>query len=195
MELNFDKTSNVIKVDPSVLAEAEEEFLIYSPVKRSYIFMSKDPSISDKLHTKLEAHEAREFDRNIFKLKKIEGKDCYHILNIKTEKFVYVSGDHVLGMGGDPSSHHDVDRFVFAFEKDAESGCFMIKNAGKFLHISDTVAGIPPCHVIHTKDEVTGGSNLFQLTLEKVLFILLTKLCLVLSLANTVTALSIILGE
>ena len=180
MELNLDKTSNIIKVDPSALAEAEEEFLIYSPVKSSYIFMSKDPSISDKLHTKLEAHETRVFDRNLFRLKKIEGKDSYHILNIKTEKFVYVSGDHVLGMGGDPSSHHDAERFEFAFEKDAESECFMIKHAGKFLHISGTVAGIPPCHVIHTKDEVTDGSNIFQLTLEKVCVVLLTKLCHVL---------------
>ena len=180
MELKFDKRSNVTKVDPSILAEAEEEFLIYSPAKCTYLFMSKDPSISDKLHTKLEAHETREFDRNLFKLKKVEGKECYHLLNVKTEKFVYISGDHVLGMGGDPCSHHDVDRFEFAFEKDVESGCFIIKHAGKSLHISDTVAGIPPCHVIHTKDEVTDGSNIFQLTLEKVCFILLITLWLVL---------------
>lgn len=159
----LDRTANLYSICPDTLAEADQSFLIYSPYHGNYLFLSKDPSISHKMHTKLEAHEARDFDRNLFKLQKSDD-GTYHLLNIETEKQVYVSGEDVLGMAGGPIER----KALFQFEKYGDSGCFLIKNGDKYIYVSKKKAGIPPCPVIHAADKVDDYSHVFQFALVKV---------------------------
>ena len=167
-DLNLDKTSNVVGIDPRLLAAADEEFLIYSPTKSSYVFMSKDPSLAAMMHTKLEVKSNRDSQRNFFKLIKIHEEDAFYLKNTKTEKFVYISGEHVLGMTGDPSEHEDKSKFVFQFEAIDGNACYKIKNGKHYLFVSKTTSGIPPNHVIHTSTEADNEANIFQFVLEKV---------------------------
>lgn len=166
-DLNLDKTSNVVGIDPRLLAAADEEFLIYSPTKSSYVFMSKDPSLAAMMHTKLEVKSNRDSQRNFFKLIKIHEEDAFYLKNTKTEKFVYISGEHVLGMTGDPSEHEDKSKFVFQFEAIDGNACYKIKNGKHYLFVSKTTSGIPPNHVIHTSTEADNEANIFQFVLEK----------------------------
>ena len=125
--------------------------------------MSKDPSVSHKMHPKVEAHTTREFERNLFKLKRTEdGK--YHLQNVETEKNVYVSGGDVLGMEGNPTE----SKAQLEFMKYGDSGCYSIKNNNKFIFVSKSKAGIPPCPVVHAAETVVDHSHLFEFVLLKV---------------------------
>ena len=158
-----DSSTSLRWLDPHILADSDVHFLIYSPLTCSYLFMSKDPSFSHKMHTKLEAHASREFERNLFKLKKTEdGK--YNLHNVETEKHVYVSGDDVLGMDGNPAE----SKAHFEFMKYGDSGCYMIKNNEKYIYVSKNKAGIPPCPVVHAAETVDDCAHVFQFVLLQV---------------------------
>jgi len=157
-----DRVTNLHCLDPHVLAEADANFLIYSPVTGNYLFMSKDPSLSHKMHTKLEGHTTRDFERNLFKLEKTES-GAYHLQNVETEKYVYVSGEDVLGVEGIPSE----SKGHFQFTKHGDTGCYMIKNSDKYIYVSKSKAGIPPCPVVHSADSVDDCSHVFQFVLSK----------------------------
>ena len=158
-----DKVTNLHCLDPHVLAEADVSFLIHSPVTGNYLFMSKDPSLSHKMHTKLEGHTTRDFERNLFKLEKTEC-GAYHLQNLETGKYVYVSGEDVLGVDGSPSE----SKGHFQFTKYGDTGCYMIKNSDKYIYVSKSKAGIPPCPVVHSADSVDDYSHVFQFVLCKV---------------------------
>ncbi len=168
--LQLDNTCDVSGIDPSLLAAADERFLIFSPTKSSYMFMSKDPSLSDGMHTKLEVREKRESSRNFFKLMKVDQKDAYYLYNVATEKFVYVhvNGEGVHGVTGQPADHGDGAKFEFQFEAVKKTGCYKIKNNDNCLFVSSSVAGIPPNHVVHANAYKHDGTDIFQFVLEKV---------------------------
>ena len=162
---SLDKTTNILWVDPSALAEADQEFLIYSPSTKSYLFMSKDPTLSHSMHTKVEAHEIRLFERNLFKLEKANVEDTYYLLNLETGKHVYVSGKNVLGVNDNPADHPKSEKFQYSFEKANVRGLYTIKNQDSFLHVSSVRAGIPACCVIKASRD---QPSIFQFVLVKV---------------------------
>ena len=119
------------------------------------------------MHTKLEAHATRDFERNLFKLSKTEdGK--YHLRNVETEKHVYVSGEDVLGMEGNPTE----TKAHFEFTKYGDSGCYTIQNNNKYLYVSKSKAGIPPSPVVHAAETVVEYSHVFEFVLLKVRILL-----------------------
>ena len=128
--------------------------------------MSKDPALSHKMHTKLEAHGTKLFERNLFKLTRMED-GSYHLHNMETEKHVYVSGEDVLGMEGNPTEA----KGHFHFEKYGDTGCYMIKNNEKYLYVSKSKAGIPLCPVVHAAEKIDDCSHVFQFVVPKVLLL------------------------
>lgn len=168
MDLKLDTMSNVIKIHPHVFAECNEEFLIYSPIKETYMYMSKSPSLRHHLHSKVEMHANRKSERNFFKLEKVEGKDSYYLLNIDTGKKVYVEGNNVRGVSGNPADHPHLGDFEFTFECYGQTGCFYIKNGGKYIYVSRNTSGIQLHHLVHAQERIHDDSHVFQFVLEKV---------------------------
>eukprot|EP00794_Sanderia_malayensis_P017734 gene17734-19507_t len=167
-EYELDKSSSdIIGIDPRLLAKADEDFMIYSPKRSQYVFMSKDPAITHKLHTKVETREDRNSRRTMFKLIKVEDKDCYYMYNMKTEKYVHLSGDDVLGATGKPEEHGDVSHFQLTFEQVGKTGCYRIKCNGSHFYVSSSTAGFPPNFVMHASTDDQEGMEVFQFVLGK----------------------------
>ena len=178
--LEYDQESNVLGLDPKVLADADQPFLIYSPKEKKYLYMSHDIVVFGKHNTHLEARSGRDGKRNLFKLKEtIKDSGKYNLFNIETKKYIYVASsttgvfkwasNNVLGSDIEPDKQNHPKKFDFTFDGN-DDGFYRIKNDDKALFVAIFRSGIPSHNIIEadSQDRNRDQTNLFQLVLKEV---------------------------
>ena len=162
-KLEFDKESNIIGISPEVLASSGQEFMIYSPITKLYMFVSFDKTLTGKkFRAHVEGRGDRYGDRNIFTMKKLpSGK--YRIHNVKTNSDVYISDkksgfigfrtNDILASDVTAKDQPKAEKFEFEFELN-QDGTYGIKSHdNKYWFVSHDRAGIPSYRILSADDK------------------------------------------
>ena len=198
-KLDYEPSSNIFGLTPHALAEAGQPFVIFSPEKRVYVFVSHDLRAVGKSDPYVEARVDKFGSRNIFKFIKVSGaKNEFYIHNLDQNKYLYVSESskgametwdmNLLASSVIPSNEEEKEKFLFEFEDEDEDGLFTISNRNRILYVSNHLAGNPPSNLVKvaSKEKLRRlDSKYFQFALRDVrvgLFFLFSFIIAILSL-------------
>ena len=180
-KLDYDPGSDLFGLDPKVLADAGQEFLIYNPDKKVYVYVSKDMKATGKRVPYTEARSDRAGLRNIFTFEKVPGQDGkYYIKNKDTNKYLYVSNsksgvikywnNNVLAADAVPADDSK-KKYIFEFKDEDGNGFYKIMNQGKSVYVSAHMLGIPMHRIVkatNQKELERWHSQFFQFALKEV---------------------------
>lgn len=184
-KLEYEPSSNIYGLSPFALAEAEQPFVIYSPERKVYLFVSHDLRAVGKNDPYIEARNDKFGSRNFFKFVKVAGTaNKYYIHNVERNKYLYVSqssrgaignwDSNLLASPEIPSDEQAKGSFIFEFGDEDGDGLFMIRNKDKLLYVSDNIAGgNPASNLVKAADRVKLerlDSKYFQFALKDVSF-------------------------
>eukprot|EP00112_Aurelia_sp_Birch-Aquarium-sp1_P000987 Seg1095.15 transcript_id=Seg1095.15/GoldUCD/mRNA.D3Y31 product="hypothetical protein" protein_id=Seg1095.15/GoldUCD/D3Y31 len=177
--LEYDPASDIFGLTPKNLADSGQEFLIYNPDKKVFLFVSKDIKATGKRMPYIEARGDRAGLRNIFTFMKVPGQDGkYYIKNKDTNKFLYVSksksgfikywNNNVLAADS-VATDDSKTKYIFEFVDEDGDGFYEIKNQGKTFYVSSHMLGIPMHRLVKATDQKElerWNSQFFQFVLK-----------------------------
>ena len=177
--LEYDTGSDVLGLTPESLASANQPFLLFSPDKKVFVFVSKDLKITGKHNPYVQARSDRLGLRNQFILNQVGDK--YTIFNTEQRKYIYVSNSksgfikywnsNVLAADAVPDDATQKAKFLFEFEDSDGDGFYTIKNQDKYLYISMQHYGIPSYNMVkatNQREVERWDSRFFQFALREV---------------------------
>jgi len=181
-KLDYEPSSNIFGLTPDALAEADQPFVLYSPDKKLYMFVSHDSRVAEKNDSYVEARDDKFGSNNLFKLIRVPGKKGkFYIHSLRQNKYLYASqsskgifknwNSNLLAASGISSSPNEKASFIFWFEDDDGDGLFTIRNGKKMLYVSENAVGNPPSNLLKLaakKDLDRLDSKYFQLALKEV---------------------------
>eukprot|EP00794_Sanderia_malayensis_P000663 gene663-1331_t len=173
--LEYEKKSNVFGLSPEALEKAGQEFLIYSPILKKYLYLSSNTKWTGKgSRLRVAAHNDRTDKRNLFKLTK-KG-DKYNLENTKEKKRIYISGSKsgvvkrshaVLGAGASETGTKE-EKFEFTFKEKDQDGFYQIMQGDDELILFVSKDGLPLRRLVEadTRNREADQTQWFQLVLK-----------------------------
>ena len=181
-KLDYEPSSNIFGLTPYALAEADQPFVLYSPDKKLYMFVSHDSRVAEKNDSYVQARADKFGSNNLFKLIRVPGKKGkFYIYSLRQNRYLYASqsskgifknwNPNLLAASGISSNPNEKASFIFCFEDDDGDGLFTIRNGKKILYVSENAVGNPPSNLLKLaakKDLDRLDSKYFQFALTEV---------------------------